>query len=242
MPEPMKDTPMAKPKRPAHHRTAIGQMQRVKTRAWIIKCAIPVFGEHGPDIPVIDDFVRAAGVSRGTFYNYFQTTRELLDATMETLSDEVIATIVPAVAGMTDPVTRLATAARMYYRKATMDPLFGAFLESVSGVGTLAIERARGDLQEAIRSGATRVQDIELAQAIAIGACRAHGRRCAWPRRRARHSVGSGRGAGADQRSPAGAAARFAADELTPELSLTLTYLSLTTLSIKVLLHPLSLS
>jgi AcrR family transcriptional regulator len=169
MPEPMKDTPMAKPKRPAHHRTAIGQMQRVKTRAWIIKCAIPVFGEHGPDIPVIDDFVRAAGVSRGTFYNYFQTTRELLDATMETLSDEVIATIVPAVAGMTDPVTRLATAARMYYRKATMDPLFGAFLESVSGVGTLAIERARGDLQEAIRSGATRVQDIELAQAIAIG-------------------------------------------------------------------------
>lgn len=169
MPEPMKDMPMAKPSRPAHHRTAIGQMQRVKTRAWIIKCAIPVFGEHGPDIPVIDDFVKAAGVSRGTFYNYFQTTRELLDATMETLSDDVIATIVPAVAGMTDPVTRLATAARMYYRKATMDPLFGAFLESVSGVGTLAIERARGDLQEAIRSGATQVQDIELAQAIAVG-------------------------------------------------------------------------
>lgn len=160
---------MVKPRRPAHHRTAIGQIQRIKTRAWVIKCAIPVFGEHGPDIPVVDDFVRAAGVSRGTFYNYFQTTRELLDATMETLSDEVIATIVPAVAGMTDPVMRLATAARMYYRKATMDPLFGAFLKSVSGVGTLAIEHARGDLQEAIRSGATRVQDIELAQAIAVG-------------------------------------------------------------------------
>jgi AcrR family transcriptional regulator len=160
---------MVKPSRTAHHRTAIGQIQRIKTRAWIIKCAIPVFGEHGPDIPVVDDFVRAAGVSRGTFYNYFQTTRELLDATMEALSDEVIATIVPAVAGMTDPVTRLATAARMYYRKATVDPLFGAFLESVSGVGTLAIERARGDLQEAIQSGATRVQDIELAQAIAVG-------------------------------------------------------------------------
>jgi len=158
-----------KPKRPVHHRTAIGQEQRVKTRAWIIKCAIPVFAEHGPDIPVIDDFAKAAGISRGSFYNYFQTTRELLDATMETLSDEVIATIVPAVAGMTDPVARLATAARMYYRKATMDPLFGAFLESVSGVGTLALERARGDLQEAIRSGATRVQDIELAQAIAVG-------------------------------------------------------------------------
>jgi AcrR family transcriptional regulator len=160
---------VAKPRRTVHHRTAIGQVQREKTRAWIIKSAIPVFAEHGPDIPVIDDFVKAAGVSRGTFYNYFQTTRELLDAAMASLSDEVIASIVPAVAGMPDPLMRLATAARIYYRKATMDPLFGAFLESVSGVGTLAIERARGDLQEAMNAGQLGVKDIDLAQAIAVG-------------------------------------------------------------------------
>ena len=160
---------VAKPRRPVHHRTAIGQVQREKTRAWIIKSAIPVFAEHGPDIPVIDDFVKAAGVSRGTFYNYFQTTRELLDAAMASLSDEVIASIVPAVTGMPDPLMRLATAARIYYRKATMDPLFGAFLESVSGVGTLAIERARGDLQEAMNAGQLGVKDIDLAQAIAVG-------------------------------------------------------------------------
>ena len=159
----------ADPRRTAHHRTAIGQVQREKTRAWIIKSAIPVFAEHGPDIPVIDDFVKAAGVSRGTFYNYFQTTRELLDAAMASLSDEVIASIVPAVAGMPDPLMRLATAARIYYRKATMDPLFGAFLESVSGVGTLAIERARDDLQQAMNAGQLGVKDIELAQAIAFG-------------------------------------------------------------------------
>jgi AcrR family transcriptional regulator len=135
----------------------------------IIKSAIPVFAEHGPDIPVIDDFIKAAGVSRGTFYNYFQTTRELLDAAMSEISDEVIATIVPAVAHMSDPVLRLATAARIYYRKATADPLFGAFLDSVSGVGALAIERARGDLQEAMDAGLLGVKDIDLAQAIALG-------------------------------------------------------------------------
>ena len=156
-------------KRPPHHRTAIGQAQRAKTRAWIIQCAIPVFAERGPDAPVIDDFMKAAGVSRGTFYNYFQTTRELLDTTMATLSDEVIATIVPAVAHMSDPLLRLATAARLYYRRATRDPIFRAFLTSVSGVGTLAIERARGDLQEAIDAGLMKVRDIELAQAIAVG-------------------------------------------------------------------------
>ena len=159
----------AKPRSVVHHRTAIGQVQREKTRAWIIKSAIPVFAEHGPDIPVVDDFVKAAGVSRGTFYNYFPTTRDLLEAAMSALSDEVIAAIVPAVADMPDPLMRLATAARIYYRKATMDPLFGAFLESVSGVGTLAVERARSDLQEAMDAGLLGVKDIELAQAVAFG-------------------------------------------------------------------------
>jgi AcrR family transcriptional regulator len=159
----------AAPKPREHHRTAIGQAQRVKTRAWIIQCAIPVFAEHGPDNPVIDDFVRAAGVSRGTFYNYFQTTRELLDATMATLSDELIADIVPLVRDEPNPVVRLATAARMYHRRATLDPQFRAFLGSVSGVGTLAAEHAHGDLQEAMDQGLVKVQDLELAEAIAFG-------------------------------------------------------------------------
>jgi len=157
------------PKRPIHHRTAIGQEQKVKTRAWIIKCAIPVFADHGPDIPVIDDFAKAASLSRGSFYNYFKTTRELLDATMEVLSDEVIASIVPAVVGLTDPVVRLATAARMYYRKATMDPLFGAFLGSVSGVGGMAIENVRADLLQAMQDGQIKIKEIELAESICYG-------------------------------------------------------------------------
>ena len=154
----------AKPRRVVHHRTAIGQVQREKTRAWIIKSAIPVFAEHGPDIPVIDDFVKAAGVSRGTFYNYFPTTRDLLERRHAALSDEVIATIVPAVADMPDPLMRLATAARIYYRKATIDPLLGA---SSVGLG----RRHAGHRARARRYAGghgrrpDRVQDIELAQA-----------------------------------------------------------------------------
>ena len=165
----MNDKSSTKRRPRPHHRTALGQAQREKTRAWIIQSAIPVFAQRGPDAPVIDDFAKAAGVSRGTFYNYFQTTHELLDATVELLSNDVIATIAPAVADMSDPVMRLATAARMYYRKATHDPLFREFLGSVSSVGTLAVEHVRGDLQEAMDAGLLKLQDIELAQAIAVG-------------------------------------------------------------------------
>ena len=47
--------------------------------------------------------------------------------------------------------------------------LIGQFLGSVSTVGAMAMERARNDLQEAMREGYFRVQDMELAEAIAFG-------------------------------------------------------------------------
>lgn len=161
--------PKPRSQREVHPRTASGQAQKTRTRAAIIRAAIPVFAHHGPDIPVIDDFVRAAGVSRGTFYNYFQTTRDLLDATMEQISNDLIETIIPAVADEANPVIRLATAARLFYRKARLDPVFRAFLGSVSGVGNLAVARAHADLEEAIAKDLIKVKDIELAEAISFG-------------------------------------------------------------------------
>jgi AcrR family transcriptional regulator len=161
--------PKPKSPREVHPRTTSGQAQKTRTRAAIVRAAIPVFAHHGPDIPVIDDFVKAAGVSRGTFYNYFQTTRELLEATMEQISNDLIETIIPAVADETNPVIRLATAARLFYRKARLDPVFRSYLGSISGVGNLAVTRAHADLEEAIAKDLIKVKDIELAEAISVG-------------------------------------------------------------------------
>ncbi|MCL2658854.1 MAG: TetR/AcrR family transcriptional regulator [Betaproteobacteria bacterium] len=161
--------PKPKSQRAVHPRTISGQAQKAKTRAAIIQAAIPVFAQNGPDIPIVDDFVKAAGVSRGTFYNYFETTRDLLEATMAHISDELVQTIVPVVGGESNPVIRLATAARLFYRKARLDPVFRAFLGSVSSVGDLAVRNARADLEEAIEKGFVKVMDIELAEAIALG-------------------------------------------------------------------------
>ncbi len=165
----MSNDAKAQPNRPTHHRTAIGQAQRAKTRAWIIECAIPVFAKHGPDSPVIDDFAKAAGIARATFYTYFRTTGELLDAAVAAMSDELIAAIAPAVQGEPDPVNRMATAAWLFYHRATADPVLGAFLSSIAGVGSLAATHIRTDLLEGIRADLIAVKDIDLAEAIAQG-------------------------------------------------------------------------
>lgn len=135
----------------------------------MIQAAIPIFAERGPDLPVIDDFAKAAGVSRGTFYNYFATTRELLDACLVVLFDDVIELIAPRVADQPNPVIRLATAARLFYRKASAEPVFRGFLGSVSGVGKMAARHGRADLIEAREQGLITIPDLALAEAVAFG-------------------------------------------------------------------------
>ena len=58
--------------------------------ASLSESALLVFAEKGVDVPVIDDVIAAAGVSRGTFYNYFRTNAELLVAAIEELGNELV--------------------------------------------------------------------------------------------------------------------------------------------------------
>ena len=48
---------------------------RTKRRAQLVACAREVFAERGYHKASIDDVIRAAGVARGTFYNYFDSKR-----------------------------------------------------------------------------------------------------------------------------------------------------------------------
>ena len=144
-------------------------MQRASTRAHIIATAIPVFAELGPEAPVIDHFVRAAGISRGTFYNYFQTTRELLEAAMTSISDDLIALTVPLVAHLTNPVIRFSTAARIYHALVVSNTHLRGFAASASAVGVLGHARIRGDLREALAEGLIQIVDLDLAVALAEG-------------------------------------------------------------------------
>src|SRR5690349_13254711 len=72
------------------HRVRVGALRREKTRLRLLQAALAVFSEKGPDGTVIDDVIAAADVARGTFYNHFSTTSELLLALAATMSDEVL--------------------------------------------------------------------------------------------------------------------------------------------------------
>lgn len=96
-----------------------------------MKSALAVFAEKGPDLPVIEDFIAAAGVARGTFYNYFRTTGELLAALTGAMSDEVLAVVDAEVLKFDDPAVRICTGTRLYVGMACRYPIWGTFLARI---------------------------------------------------------------------------------------------------------------
>lgn len=139
------------------HRSRVGAVRREKTRQRLIESAFAVFAEKGPNGAQIDDFIVAAGVARGTFYNYFRTTIELLVAVSGQMSDEVLGVVDPIVQQFEDPAVRVAVGMRLYMEMASRYPLWGAFITRVgarlASRGKLLDVYLNRDIERGIRSG-----------------------------------------------------------------------------------------
>jgi len=86
----------------------------MRTREAILKAAGHVFQERGFTEARISDFVAAAQVSHGSFYNYFDNKREVFAALItETVSSQLRATRVPADFSA-DPIARIEYTVRRY--------------------------------------------------------------------------------------------------------------------------------
>jgi len=152
------------------HRTRVGQERSARTETRILEAALGVFAEMGPDAPKIDDFVEAADISRGTFYNYFESVDELLAATSEWTTRELIETIETALEGIEGPALRLGVGLRLCFAKAQADPVWCRFVARVWKIG--GIELPVRDLEQGIRSGVFRAPSAAAAQDLVFGAVR----------------------------------------------------------------------
>jgi AcrR family transcriptional regulator len=125
------DIATAKGQRPhaaGGRRAQIGRAKRARTRNELVNAAFNVFAEKGFDAPVVADFITASGVSRGTFYNYFQTREEILAAVADQLAREINARILPVLTGLRDPAERVAATLRCFIGIAASDHIRAAIL------------------------------------------------------------------------------------------------------------------
>jgi AcrR family transcriptional regulator len=159
-----------RPRTPVDHRTRVGHERSARTETRIIEAALGVFAEQGPDAPVIDDFVRAAGIARGTFYNHFKSVEDLLHATSEWTTRELVESIEEALAGLDGPTLRLGLGLRLFFARAMRDPVWCRFVARVWKVGGL--ELPVRDVDAGIRAGHFRVPNREVARDVLFGGIR----------------------------------------------------------------------
>jgi AcrR family transcriptional regulator len=151
------------------HRTRVGQERRARTRARIISAALRVIAERGPKAPVIDDFIKAAGVAHGTFYNYFTSIEQLLDAAAKTLEDELILSIEAEMGALEHPVERLSTGVRLWLRWAADDPTWCGFIVRSRFRGPLVERQLTSDLERGAAAGALSFASVEVARDLVVG-------------------------------------------------------------------------
>jgi len=153
------------------HRTRVGRERSDRTEQRIVAAALRVFAEHGPDAPVIDHFLQAAAISRGTFYNHFKTVEELLHATSEWTTRQMVERIERALAGIDGPMLRFGVGLRLFFAHAQRDPVWCRFVGKVWKID--GIELPVRDLDDGIRAGQFRVLDRDAALDVVFGAIRA---------------------------------------------------------------------
>ncbi len=157
-------------------RAAAAEQRRLKTRERLLAAAEAVIADKGFRGASIEDFVAAAGVSRGTFYNYFPTTTALLHAMNTRVAGELDAHLDSMVREIEDPVTRLASTFHAILAAYLSDPVRGwvamRVADSAAPRQGAFEDRFARNYREAVALGRFREIDMTAAWTVAFGAMR----------------------------------------------------------------------
>jgi AcrR family transcriptional regulator len=159
------------------HRVDVAEKKRLVMRARLVDATMRVFAEQsGATRPVIDDVIREAKVSRGTFYNYFDTLEEVLTLIGHDLSNQMTTEILGVYDSLEDPLQRFAVGFRLFLTRAMVDPKWAGFVTGTDAWAqdTLVDKYMSADLRRGKQIGTLNIEDTQVAADFLKGAS-AHG-------------------------------------------------------------------
>ncbi|MDF3885832.1 MULTISPECIES: TetR/AcrR family transcriptional regulator [Cupriavidus] len=159
---------------PKDHRPRVAAERRARMRKRLIESAMIVFAQRGIGASVIPDVIAAAGVSQGSFYNYFRTNDDLLAAVSDALSHDMVQMIESVVGDIEDPALRVATGIRLYLHLARSYPVVAQFLSgtglSLVGKKSSVYEYLPSDIKEGLKTGTFDEASADVALDMVAGA------------------------------------------------------------------------
>ena len=163
-------------------RAEVGAARRARTRERLLAAAIPVVAEKGLEGAVVADFIKAAKVSHGTFYNYFDSRDQLVEELAKKIEAEIIDYDDRVRAATSDLAQRIIVGVRLNIRRASVDADWSRFMIMLRMQrimeGVRRDSGVRSDIINAMRAGQIATQDVDLAVGAVetitlMGLCRA---------------------------------------------------------------------
>lgn len=156
-------------KQPASHDLG----KRARTRQQLIDAARALLASNRLADSSILEIATAAGLSNGTFYNYFDTKDQLLEALALDMSEQLATQLREEFAGIIDPAERVVLAARTFMVKAQTEPVFGWALVRLAGTLPAWSATIRAsvmlDVKEGIQMGRFDVPSVNAAADLILG-------------------------------------------------------------------------
>jgi len=158
----------------APHRGGRVERRKARTRAGLLAAARELFAANGVQQTTIAQIAGHADIAIGSFYNYFATKDELLEALLEDELSRQLRLLQERQAKVEDPAEKISIAHRHLVRVASEDAHWAWLLVRLEAPYRIAWsvlgQAAKRDLREGIEAGRFEVADERLALNASAGA------------------------------------------------------------------------
>lgn len=145
-----------------------GHRKRAQTREQLVEAALAMLAANTLGDASILELATAAGVSNGTFYNYFQSKEELVEAVAFSVSEQIARELRDEFVGVDDPAERVVIAARTFMTRSSKDPVFGWALLRLMGSLPRMSETVRQSILLDVREGKKKGRFSVSSEAAAL--------------------------------------------------------------------------
>ncbi|WP_262695655.1 TetR/AcrR family transcriptional regulator [Kordiimonas aquimaris] len=114
-------------------RAEIGEKRRARTLDLLIDSAMECFAENTVSTITTDDICKSAGVSRGTFYNYFNDMDDLIISVLERFRDSIETKLVGQAKGVQAGPERMAIVFAWVCQLTKTDPVMAKIFLFAAG-------------------------------------------------------------------------------------------------------------
>lgn len=156
-------------------RVRVAEEKRTRMRARLLSAILDIYMPDGRGgAAVIDDVVQQAGVSRGTFYKYFDSLEEAVTELGQEMANEMLLTFERMFGSDPSPAIAVTAGTQLTLMRAMMEPRWAAFTSRVDFVAYFSQRNPMSDivthsLQRARESKLLHFESLAAAADFVIG-------------------------------------------------------------------------